>query len=449
MANGEHLVVPAARGAAARGTAGRGTVTAAQAVSKIASGERVFVGSGAAEPTALVEAMTARSADLRDVGVLHIFTLGAAPYAEPRYRESFRHTAFFVGPNVRQAVQEGRADFVPVFLSEVPGLFRTEYPLDWALVQLSPPDRHGFCSVGVSADVVVAAMRSARHVVAEINPRMPRTFGDTSFHVSDLDAVVEVDRPLPELPPPPAGPVTDQIGQHVADLVRDGACLQIGIGAVPNAVLARLAGRRHLGVHTEMLTEGMVDLYQAGAIDGTAKEVLPGKIVASFAIGTRRLYDFVHDNPAVAFAGSDVVNDPFTIARNDDVVAVNGAIQVDLTGQVDSDSMGAHPYSGIGGQLDFIRGAARSRRGRPIIALPSTAEGGRVSRIVPTLTPGAGVVTSRGDVHTVVTEYGVAELHARGVQERARALIAIAHPDYRDWLTREAGRLALTGARAS
>lgn len=423
-------------------------VRAAEAVSGIASGERVFIGSGAAEPVSLVEAMTARAAELRGVNVMHIYTMGCAPYVDPQYKDSFRHTAFFIGPNVRQAVQDGRADFVPVFLSEVPALFRTDYPVDWALIQVSQPDRHGFCSIGVSADVVISAVRCARHVVAEVNPRMPRTLGDTIIHINEFDALVEVDRCLPELPPPASGPVTDRIGEYVAGLITDGACLQIGIGAVPNAVLERLKSRRHLGVHTEMLTEGIVDLYEAGAIDGSRKSVLPEKITASFAIGTRRLYEFVDDNPVVMFAGSDFVNDPFTIARNDDVVAVNAAIQVDLTGQVNSDSMGTHPYSGIGGQLDFIRGAARSRRGLPIIALPSTAAGGTVSRIVPTLSPGAGVVTSRGDVHIVATEYGIANLHAKGVHERARALIEVAHPDWRAWLEDEAGKLLLTGRRS-
>lgn len=419
--------------------------TAEDAVASISSGDRVFIGSGAAEPISLVEAMTARAPELRDVNVLHIFTMGSAPYVEARYAESFRHTAFFIGPNVRTAVREGRADFVPVFLSEVPGLFRARYPLDLALVQLSPPDRHGYCTVGVSADVVVAAIRRARRVVAEINPRMPRTHGDTAVHIDELDAVVEVDRELPELVPPASQPSTARIADHVSDLIEDGACLQVGIGAIPNAVLARLKDRRHLGIHTEMLTEGIVDLAGSGAIDGTRKKVLPKKIAASFAIGTRRLYDFIDDNPSVFLLGSDYINDPFTIAQNDDVVAVNGALEVDLTGQVNSDSVGPHPYSGIGGQVDFIRGAWRSAGGIPIIALPSTAKGGTVSRIVPTLSPGSGVVTSRGDVHYVVTEYGVADLYARGIRDRARALIEIADPDRRAWLEEEAAKLGLLG----
>jgi acyl-CoA hydrolase len=418
-------------------------VSAADAVAGIGSGERVLVGSGAAEPVSLVEAMTDRAGELRDVSVVHLVTLGRAPYVEPRYQGSFRHTAFFVGPNVREAVGEGRADFVPIHLHEIPGLFEDRYPIDWALVQLSPPDRHGYCTVGVSADVVVSAIRHARHVVAEINPHMPRTLGGTIVHVSRLRAVVEVDRALPELEPPPATEVTTRIGRHVAEIIGDGDCLQTGIGGIPNAVLGFLADRRHLGVHTEMLTDGVVDLYEAGAVDGSRKTVIPEKMVCSFAMGTRRLYDFVDDNPAVSFQGNEVVNDPFVISQNDDVVAVNSALQVDLTGQVNSDSFGVKVYSGIGGQVDFIRGAARSRRGRPVIALPSTAQGGTMSRIVPTLAEGAGVVTSRGDVHYVATEFGMADLFARGVHDRARALLAIAHPDFREELARRARAVGL------
>ena len=428
-------------------TALRRSVSAEEAVSIISSGDRVFIGSGAAEPISLVEAMTSRAPALRDVNVLHIFTMGGAPYVEAEYASSFRHTAFFIGPNVREAVQDGRADFVPVFLSEVPGLFRKHYPLDHALVQLSPPDRHGYCTVGVSADVVVGALRHARHVIAEINPKMPRTHGDTAVHIDDIHAFVEVDRDLPELAPPPPQESTSRIAEHVADLIEDGACLQVGIGAIPNAVLALLRDRRHLGVHTEMLTEGIVDLYEAGAIDGTRKKILPEKIAASFAIGTRRLYDFMDDNPIVFLLGSDYINDPFVIAQNADVIAVNGAIQVDLTGQVNSDSVGPHPYSGIGGQVDFIRGAWRSEGGKPIIALPSMAKKGTISRIVSTLSPGSGVVTSRGDVHFVVTEFGVADLYAKGIRQRARALIEIAHPDERARLEEEAAKLGLIGTR--
>ncbi len=420
------------------------TVSAAEAVQGIRSHERVFIGSGAAEPVALVEAMTQRARDLQDVNILHIITLGPAPYVDPAYETSFRHTAFFVGANVREAVHDGRADFVPIFLNEIPGLFTEKLRLDWALLQLSPPDRHGYCTVGVSADVVVSAARHARHIVAEFNPQMPRTLGDTMIPVDRIAAAVEVNHRLPEFPVVGPSEVTTQIGVNVASLVRDGDCLQIGIGGIPNAALQQLHDRRHLGIHTEMLTDGIVDLYEAGAIDGTRKAVMPEKIVCSFAGGTQRLYDFVHDNPGVSFYGNEFVNDPFVIARNDNVVAVNSAIQVDLTGQVNSDSFGVQVYSGIGGQVDFIRGAARSKGGRPVIALPSTAKEGTISRIVPTLAEGAGVVTSRGDVHYVVTECGVADLFAKGVHERAEALIGISHPNFRDELAREARARRLT-----
>lgn len=418
-------------------------VSAEQAVAGIKSGERVFIGSGAAEPSELVKAMTARAADLRDVNVLHILTLGEAPYVAPEYAESFRHTSFFIGHNVRKAVQDGRADFMPIFLGEIPALFRERLPLDWALVQLSPPDKHGYCTVGVSADVVVSAIRHARNVVAEINPNMPRAWGNTIIHVDQLKAAVSVDYALPELKPEAIDEVSAAIGRNVAGLIDDGDCLQLGIGTIPNAVLKELRNHTHLGVHTEMLSDGIVDLVHAGAIDCTRKNYHPDKIICSFVMGTRALYDFVDDNPFVESYGNEFVNDPFNIARNDRMVAVNSAIQVDLTGQVNSDSIGSKPYSGIGGQVDFIRGAAKSRGGKPIIALPSTARGGELSRIVPTLMEGAGVVTSRGDVHYVVTEYGVADLYAKGIHERAKALTKIAHPKFREELERRAVELKL------
>ena len=418
-------------------------VSAEQAVAGIKTGERVFIGSGAAEPNALVKAMTARAPELRDVNVLHILTLGDAPYVAPEYAASFRHTAFFIGHNVREAVQQGRADFMPIFLGEIPALFEQRLPLDWALVQLSPPDKHGYCTVGVAADVVMGAIRHARHVVAEINPNMPRAWGNTIIHVDQLHSAVEVDYPLPELQPEPIDEVSAAIGRHVAGLIDDGDCLQLGIGTIPNAVLKELRNHTHLGVHTEMLSDGIVELVHSGAIDCTRKNYHPDKIICSFVMGTRALYDFVDDNPFVESYGNEFVNDPFNIAKNDRMVAVNSAIQVDLTGQVNSDSVGSRPYSGIGGQVDFIRGAARSKGGRPIIALPSTAKGGEISRITPTLMEGAGVVTSRGDVHYVVTEHGVADLYAKGIRQRARALINIAHPRFREELERKARELNL------
>jgi acyl-CoA hydrolase len=416
-------------------------VTPDEAVSGIRSGERVFVGSGAAEPDSLVEALTARAGTLRDVRLVHALTFGPARYVAPEHAQSFRVTTFFIAPNLREAVADGRADFVPVFLHETGRLCQD---VDWALVQLSPPDRHGFCSTGISADITVHAVRAARHVVGEINPRMPRTLGDTLVHVDQLAAVTEVDRPLPELPPPPVSPAMRRISEQVAGMIGDGDCLQIGIGGIPNTVLAMIGDRRHLGIHTEMLTDGIVALHRAGAIDGSRKAVMPGRIVCTFAGGTRALYDFVHDNPLVSFRACDFTNDPHVIGQNDNVVAINSALQIDLTGQVDADSIGVHVFSGIGGQVDFIRGASRSRGGRPIIVLPSTAMDGRVTRIVPTLSPGAGVVTSRGDVHHVLTEHGHVNLFGMGVHERARALISIAHPDFREDLERAAHKLRLT-----
>jgi 4-hydroxybutyrate CoA-transferase len=351
-------------------------------VSGIGSGHRVFIGTGPSEPEGLVEALSARGGTLRDVQIVHCLTMGKAPYVAPEFAQSFRVTTLFIAPNLREAVLEGRAEFVPVFLNEAPRLFETRYPIDWALVQLSPPDRHGFCSTGVSADVTVTAIRQARHVVAEINPRMPRTLGDTMVHLERLHAITEVDRPIPELAPPPVSDVMRRISALVAEMIGDGDCLQIGIGGIPNTVLEIIGDRRHLGIHTEMLTDGIVGLYRTGAIDGSRKTIVPRKIVCSFAAGTQQLYDFAHDNPLVAFHGSEFTNDPYVIGQNDNAVAVNSAIQIDLTGQVDADSIGSHLFSGIGGQVDFIRGAARSRGGRPIIAVPSTAKDGTVSRIV-------------------------------------------------------------------
>ncbi|MCA9682905.1 MAG: acetyl-CoA hydrolase/transferase family protein, partial [Myxococcales bacterium] len=358
--------------------------SAAEAVAGIRSGERVFVGSGAAEPERLVEAMTARHGELSAVEVYSILTLGGAPYVAPQYADSFRHVAFFIGHNTREAVQSGRADFMPIFLSEIPALFRERVPIDWALVQLSPPDRHGYCTVGVAADVVVSAIRNAKHVVAEINSNMPRTWGDTLVHISQLHAAVEVDTPIPELAVDEIDEVSATIGKHVAALVEDGDCLQLGIGSIPNAVLAALRGHQHLGVHTEMLSDGIVDLVEAGVVDCAAKNYRPRKAICSFVMGTRRLYEFIDDNPMFEFYPNDYSNDPFVIARNDHMVAINAALEVDLTGQVCADSLGTHFYSGIGGQVDFIRGAARSKGGKPIIALPSTTlvDGERVSRIV-------------------------------------------------------------------
>ena len=409
--------------------------TPERAVQPIKSGQRVFVGSGGAEPQSLVAALTARSDYLADTEIVHILTLGIAPYAESRFQNQFRHNAFFIGPNVREAVNEVRADYTPVFLSEVPWLFRRgQIPLDFALIQVSPPDDHGFCSLGVSVDVVKAAIDTANLVVAEVNARTPRTLGDSFVHVSQVDAFVETDRPLLELQPAVQNETMQRIGRFIADLIEDGSTLQMGIGGIPDAVLSCLTEKQDLGIHTEMFSDGIIPLVKAGNINNSRKTIHRGKIVATFCMGTSALYDFVDNNPLMEFHPTEYVNDPFRIAQNDKMVAINAAIEVDLTGQVCADSIGDYFYSGFGGQVDFIRGAARSRGGRPIVALPSTArakDGSLVSRIVPMLKPGAGVVTSRADVHYVVTEWGVAYLHGKSIRERAMALISIAHPDFR------------------
>jgi acetyl-CoA hydrolase len=343
-----------------------------------------------------------------------------------------------VGANLREAVAAGRADYTPIFLSEIPRLFAERLPIDVALVQLSPPDGHGFCSFGVSVDVVMPAARRARAVVAEVNARCPRTLGDSFIHVSRLAAVVEVDRDLPELTHEAGDDVARRIGAHVASLVRDGDTLQLGIGAIPDAVLAALGDRRDLGVHTEMFSDGVMRLVEQGVVTGDRKPIHRGKVVSSFLMGSRALYRWVDNNPVVEMHPSDYTNDPFVVAQHDHVVAVNSAIAVDLTGQVVADSIGPRIYSGIGGQVDFVRGASRVAHGRPVIALPSTARGGTVSRIVPEIAAGAGVVTTRGDVHFVVTEHGIADLWGRSLRDRARALIAVADPPFQEELRRAA-----------
>ena len=408
------------------------------AISRVRRGQRLFIGSGAAVPQLLVAALAERAEELSDMEIYHMMTLGVAPYVEAKFERNFRHNAFFIGSNVRRAIQEGRADYTPVFLSEIPLLFRTRrVSLDVALISVSPPDEHGYCSYGVSVDIVKAAAETAPVVIAEVNARMPRTLGDSFIHVSRLDAVVESDTPLPELAPTAPDDVASEIGRNVARLVDDGSTLQMGIGVIPNAVLAQLKGKKNLGIHSEMLSDGVIDLIESGVIDCSRKTLLAGKIVTSFCMGTRKLYDYVADNPLFDFRPVDFTNDPFQIARNEKMVAINAAVEIDLTGQVAADSIGSRFYSGIGGQVDFIRGAARSEGGKPIIALRSTAKHDSVSCVVPRLA-GAGVVTTRGDVHYVVTEYGIADLWGRNIRERAMALINIAHPRFREELLREA-----------
>lgn len=413
--------------------------SAAQALAAVRSGHRVFLHGGCAAPHVLIDALCERT-DLRDVEIVQLHTEGPAPYAAPEMAGRFRVNALFVGANVREAVNAGRADYVPVFLSEVPSLFRRGVlPLDVALVHLSPPDKHGFCSLGVSVDCALAAVQTARIVIAQINPRMPRTHGDGHVHVSRLTAMVGVDVALPEPASPSPGELEHAIAHHVAGLVQDGATLQMGIGAIPDAVLKALHGHRRLGVHTEMFAEGLVDLAASGALTGECKQVLPGRIVGGFCMGSKRLYDFVDDNPDVALLDIAFVNDTSVIRQNPRVTAINSALEVDLTGQVCADSIGTRQYSGVGGQMDFIRGASLSDGGLPIVALPSVTSRG-ASRIVPILQPGAGVVTTRAHVHHIVTEFGVADLYGRNLRQRAQALIEIAHPQHRAWLAEEAGR---------
>lgn len=409
-------------------------VSAEEAVRVVRSGDRVFVHGVAATPHVLLDALVARAGELEDVEMTHLHTEGPAPYAAPEMAGHFRTNALFVGANVRTAIAEGRGDYLPVFLSEVPLLFRRGIlPLDVALVQVSPPDAHGFCSLGVSVDVARAAVQVASHVIAQVNPQMPRTHGDGLIHVDQLDAMVWADGPLPEVHASEPSAEETAIGQHVAGLIEDGATLQMGIGAIPNAVLAALTGHRRLGVHTEMFSDGLIPLVEAGVVTNEAKRVHPGKIVSGFVMGTRRLYDFIDDNPMVAMLDIAYVNDTAVIRRNPRVTAINSAIEVDLTGQICADSIGTFQFSGVGGQMDFIRGASLSEGGKPILALPSVTGRG-VSRIVPFLNPGAGVVTTRAHVHYVVTEHGVADLYGKNLRQRALALIGIAHPDHRDAL---------------
>ncbi|MEZ5417094.1 MAG: acetyl-CoA hydrolase/transferase C-terminal domain-containing protein [Vicinamibacterales bacterium] len=412
------------------------TTSADEALSLVQSGMRVFVHGAAATPTPLIEALVRR--DVSDVTLYHLHTNGPAPFVTPEHRGRFLSVSLFAGPPVRQAIDEGAADFMPVFLSDIPALFLSRrIDLDVALLQLSPPDRHGFCSLGTSVDAALAASLSARTVIAEINEQMPRTLGNTLVPYKRLAAAVHTNRPLHVHPPSTPTEIEDAIGAQVAGLIDDGATLQLGIGAIPDAALRRLGGKHDLGVHTEMFSDGIIDLVEAGVITNRRKKVHPGRIVTSFVMGTERLYRFVDDNPLVEFHPCDRTNDTTLIRKNDQVVAVNSAIEVDLSGQVVADSIGFRIFSGIGGQMDFVRGAALSAGGKPIIALPSMAAGGRTSRIVSQIKPGAGVVTTRGHVHWVVTEFGAVNLFGLSLRKRAEALIAVAHPDVRAELARE------------
>ena len=416
-------------------------VTAAEAVSVIQSGDHVYIHPGCAGPEVLINAMVDRYEELSNVEVCHLLGVGEAAYVRPEMAGHFRHNAFFIGKNVRAAVCDGRADFTPIFLSEIPALFyNRDYLIDVALIQVSPPDEHGYCSFGVGVECTKAAAEVARIVIAQVNPNMPRTLGDSFIHLSKIDYCVEVDAPLGELPQiegdetPEELEVYRKIGEHIAELVDDGSTLQLGIGRIPDAVVKFLGDHKNLGVHSEMVSDGIIPLVESGVITNTQKTLLPGKIVTSFVLGSKVLFEFIDNNPAMEFRPTQFTNDPFTIARNKKMVAINSAIEIDLTGQVCADSVSYKFYSGFGGQADFIRGAAKSDGGKPIIALPSTAKNGTISRIATNLMEGAGVTTTRGDVHYVVTEYGSVNLHGRSVRQRVQLLISIAHPSFREEL---------------
>lgn len=411
--------------------------SAQDAVKLIKSGDNIYIHSVAAAPQELIKAMVMRANELENVTIYHLHTEGDASYANPEYAGIFKTKAFFVGANMRKAVNSGRADYIPVFLSEVPLLFRKGIiKLDVALIMVSEPDVHGFCTLGVSVDSSKAAVQMAKTVIAEVNPNMPRTHGDGFVHISELDAMVRVDYPIYEYNPGAPSVTELRIGRNVASLIEDGATLQMGIGSIPNAVLAALSTHKDLGIHTEMFSDGIIPLVESGVLNGSKKRIHPGKIVSSFVMGTRKLYDFMHDNPQVAMLDVAYVNDTAVIRRNPKVTAINSAIEVDLTGQICADSIGTYHYSGVGGQMDFIRGASLSEGGKPILALPSITSKGE-TRIVPFLKEGAGVVTTRAHVHYVVTEHGVAELYGKTLKERANELLKIADPRHKDYLSEQ------------
>jgi|RhiMethySRZTD1v2_1073278.scaffolds.fasta_scaffold157317_1 4-hydroxybutyrate CoA-transferase len=423
----------------------RKCVSAAEAVRLIKSGDQLFTSGNVATPRLVLRALIARAHELARVQLIHLLLMGD-DFAAPELDNHFRHNALFVGPGDRHAVNTGKADYTPIFLSEIPNLFAAGHLRpDVALLQVSPPDEHGFMSLGVEVLASHAAATAARTVIVQVNEQMPRVLGDAFLHVSHVDAVVECSEPLPEYSCGTFGDVEQHIGAHIAGLIPDGATLQLGIGTIPDAVLASLTDKKDLGIHTEMISDGVMHAMEAGIITGEKKTLHQGKAIATLVLGSRALYSYVHNNPAFELHPSSYTNDPFVIAQNDQLIAINSALEVDLTGQVCADSIGPAIYSGFGGQLDFIRGAARSRDGKPIIALPATAQGGTLSRIVPMLTPGAGVVTTRGDVHYVVTEFGVAQLYGRTLRQRARALIDIAHPQFRERLEQAARERKLLG----
>ncbi len=413
-----------------------------EALDAIENGDRVFIGGGAAQPKTLVEGMLERGKQLMDTEIIHTLTLGVTPYTSPKFADVFRHNAFFISQDARQAVKEGRADYTPIFLSEIPRNFKLGLiPIDIALVQVSPPDEYGFFSLGTSVDIVKSAVEASDIVIAEVNEQMPRTLGDSFIHISDIETLVAADYALPEWEEPEETEIAGKIGAYVASLVENGSTIQTGYGSIPNAVLASLEDKKDLGIHTEMFSDGVADLVEKGVITCEEKSIHRGKIIGSFCVGSKKIYDFVDNNPLVEFHPVEYTNDPFVIAKNDKMVAINSALEVDFTGQVCADSLGPMFYSGIGGHCDFMRGAARAEGGKPIIVMPSTAENGETSRIVPFLSQGAGVVETRGDIHYVVTEYGIAYLYGRTIRERVLELINIAHPKFRTELLEKAKEL--------
>lgn len=414
-------------------------LTAEQAVKRIRPGQRIFIGTGCGEPLELVSALTKRATELPDTEIVHLLTFGEAPYAHRELANYFRVNSFFIAENVRDIIQEGLGDYTPIHLSDVPRLFNSgQLPLDVALIQVTPPDADGMCSFGVSVDIVKSAVENASLVIAQVNPRMPRTHGNSFIHAYDIDLLVPAETPILEVHPPEVTEITRQIAENLSALIDDGSTLEIGIGRIPQALVGFLKDKKDLGVHTEMISDDIIELIEAGVITGARKTVDRGKVVTSFCLGTQKLYDFIDDNPLFAFHPTEYVNNSFVINQQHKMVAINTALEVDLTGQVCADSIGSKFFSGVGGQVDFNRGAAKAPGGKAIIALPSTAKGGSVSRIMTRLSPGAGVVTTRAGVSYVVTEYGVAYLHGKSVQERALALISIAHPKFRADLLKEA-----------
>lgn len=407
-------------------------ISAEEATTHIYSGQRVFIHGAAMTPTPLITAMCARAEELRDVEIVHIHTDGTAPYTEEKYHKNFRTNACFVGANTRDAVQKGNADYIPVFLSEIPYLFRDGIlPIDVALIQVSTPDQHGFCTLGASVDIALSALQTAKIVIAEVNNQAPRSHGSGVIHINEIDYAVETNRPIYSHPPNIISEEEKKIGKYIANLVEDGATLQMGIGGVPDAVLAELGGHHKLGVHTEMFSDGLIPLVEKGVVTGECKKVSPGKIVSCFVNGSQKVYDFLDDNPIIDMRESSFTNDTSLIRKNPKVTAINSAVEVDLTGQVCADTIGTKQFSGVGGQMDFIRGASLSKGGKPIIALTAQTRKG-VSKIVPMLKPGAGVTTTRAHVHYVVTEFGVANLYGKNLRQRAKALIDIAHPNHRE-----------------